>query len=254
MLRVAALILVVLFAHAPVYAVTAFVQSVTARDTGSATTVAATPGTAITAGNLLAVYVHWTSSTSSLVSVTDNKSNTYTLVRCPTISGTTQACGAYASNVVAGSTTVTATFNNSGNLDKRIIVHEVSGVSTGSVTGGPLDCSASNTQINPGNPTDVITSGTCVPSISGGYVFGATGNVSSNGQVPGTGYTQRIDQTTRESEDRIQSSAAAIAATFTPAGAGNNDNWITFVMVFNPPFTSVSAPSGQRKQTRKFGR
>jgi hypothetical protein len=249
--RLAIVLILLLGLAPPAGAAVAFVQSVGFRDLANSTTVARTFGGAVTAGNTIGVYVAWTSDTVNLVSVTDNVGNTYTLVQNPTTAANFRAAGAYARNVTGGSVTITATFDDLNN-DKRLLAHEISGVSTVS----PVDCSRATAQVLPGTGADAISSGSCTTQYPGDYIFGTTSNKTGATQVPGTGFTQRLDAATFESEDLVQSSPAAIAATFTSAVFGGSDTWITLLIAFNAPVVPPpTTPSVQRKPShRRHGR
>jgi hypothetical protein len=200
---------------------------------GSATTVPVTFTSNVVAGNLIAVWVTWGSSTATLNSVTDSLGNTYTIVQ--TVTNTTnsqRSAMAYAKNIAGGANTVTATF--SASIDYRgIIVHEISGADQTA----PLDGNAGQWQTGPGLGTDAVSSGSFTTTKNGDYIFGASMNtgVACAGPAAGTGFTAREAPACGGhsiqpiSEDRIQSAAGSIAATFT---ASSNNSHLTQAMAF----------------------
>lgn len=210
----AIVLLLVLGLASPGWAANTLVQSCTAYNGGSGTTVACTLPGSVAAGNTLAVCVYtFAGSLASVTSVAGN-SNTYTGTDTAD-SGTSTLTTLYAKNVNSGSTTVTATLSIS--VPATINVHEVAGPSTSS----PLDGNAINVQIAAGTGTDAITSGPVTTTSNGDYIFGCfadaavvatftagTGftNVDLNGQVVGTEYL-------------IQGSAGSISATATASGS-----------------------------------
>src|SRR4029077_16747530 len=87
-----------------------FVQVKSATAT-TASSVAATFTAAQTAANLNVVAVMWGDTTSAVSSVTDSRSNAYTLAVGPSAANGLTSAIYYAKNIAAGSNTVTVTFN-----------------------------------------------------------------------------------------------------------------------------------------------
>ncbi len=231
---------------APSFAANAFVQAqILGTDGTTATTIAATFSTAVTSGNLVAGACMWGSAnTSDLTSVTDNQSNTYTIVRSIADAGDGQSAATfYRANVTNAPTTVTC--NLAASLPYRgISIHEVSGADTSA----PLGVETGQTQQSPGTGANALTSGSVTTTTNGEYIYGVSFNdgdlgTGSSDFAPGTGFTERSEHlTTTElslaSEDQIQTSAGSIAATFTLA---RNFSHITFIMTFKAAGAGGSA-------------
>ena len=93
---------------------------------GNGSTITATLAQASRAGDLIAIYVSFEGST-SLASVTDDQSDAYTIVQTVDDSGNGQKSStAYAENVAAGVTTITAHLAQS-KCCRLIVAHELSG-------------------------------------------------------------------------------------------------------------------------------
>lgn len=191
----------------------AFVQSKAANN-GLDTVVTITFDSNVTAGNVIAGHVGWSSTTATISSIADGLGNTYTPLNNPTTGAFTRAAQFYAENISGGSCTITVTF--SGLVLAVMVAHEISGVATSSA----LDKNAMNAQTNPGTGTDAVTSTSVTTTTNGQYIFGAVSELNEMGTfTQGTGFTSRVDQAGYSSEDQVQTSAGAIAATFT-ADAG----------------------------------
>jgi chitodextrinase len=209
----------------------AFVQAASNR-AFSGTTITAAFGSAVTSGDVVAVFVSWRTG-STLSSITDNCGGSYTLVNNNT-AGNDSAFAAMAYGTgSSGSCTLIAHFAADPGSDRVIIVHEISGVSTAS----PLDSGQTkiNSQSSPGAGTDAVTSGNITTTINGDYIFGATYNTSANTPTISPGTNDSIRNTSSPdlaSEDRIQSSSGAIAVTFTQNKT--YADFITGVMAFQP--------------------
>lgn len=224
-------------------AAAAFVQSAENRGFG-ATSVTATLPAGLTSGNAVAVWIYWFSATITLDSVTGD--DAYTLKNNPTTNSTSgaRAALAYAWNVSAGGTQVTASF--SGSVTCIIIIHEVSGVDAAS---DPFDGSRINPQTDAGSGTDDITSLTITPTVDGCYIFGGMSSGNAGTISAGTGFTPReFPGTDRFSEDLIQSSAGAIAATFTDTISWGE--YLTGVLALKPP--TVGDPAEENKRRSSF--
>ena len=212
---------------------TAYVQSASANDHYATASASARLAANVTANNAIAVFCGWTGTTQSLVSVTDTQGNSYTVVDNPTSGTYGRAAMAYAIARATAADTVSCNFSTAG-LGKSIAVHEVSGVNTSA----PLDGHKMAVRTSPGTAANAVTSTNITTTTSGDYVLGFTFNSSSNGADwnAGTGYVRRQDLRTAAyavaSEDRIQTTAGAIAATFTATSFGYE--FITGVMAFRP--------------------
>ena len=171
----------------------------------------------LTAGNLFVGFVTWKSSTVTLDSITDTLGHTITLVNNPTATngGNYRSALFYAKNISGGADTLT--FNFSASTTTNGLVHEVSGLDTIA----PLDQSAIVDQTAPGTGTDAVTTGNVTTTTDGQYIFGCSQNDNGIDMSAGTGFTERVAQADElTSEDKIQTSADAVAATWTAVGTG----------------------------------
>ncbi len=215
------------------WATTTHVQLNHVRDVDANATVSvSTPGN-VTTGNAVAGAISWLPTTSNITGVTVC-GNTATLSTGGTVSQGTNISGRgfYYLNVTTGACTVTATFD-AGVTDARMVIHELSGEDTAGTV-----LSACNAQLNPGAGTDAITSTTVSIVSTGDYVFGFTSEKGGVASTPGTGFTQGVDSTTRESEYIANyGSSGNTAATFT----GGNGSWVTCIVSF--PVAGGAAPN-----------
>lgn len=148
--------------------------------------------------------------------VTDTAGNTYALGTSGYRSAGDQSLAIYyAKNIKAGSNTVTVNFGGS-HAWRRILISEYSGIDPAN----PVDAMAKNS----GNATtaaDNMTSSAAATTTSGDLIFGAVENMYIRGNFSaGTGYALRnslSDAGIKETgiEDRLQTFAGPVAATFT---------------------------------------
>ena len=212
----------------------AYVQSASISSDGTtSTTVAVTFGSNVTAGNLIALFVVFNSGANIIDTVADSLGNTYVLADTAVGFAGDSHATYYAKNITGGACTVTVTLTASVGY-RSLVVHEASGLDTTA----PLDQHVINTQTTPGTGANAVTSGSVTTTTDGQYIFGAThvNNVGAGVTVtPGTGLTGResidggADSAPLESEDLIQTSAGAIAATFTQSV---DNNVTTAIMTF----------------------
>jgi hypothetical protein len=220
---------------------TAFVQSARVSQFSSGVTNTVSFTANVTAGNLIAVAIAWTSA-DTLVSVTDNLGNGYELVQNPTTLGTYgRAAGAYAKNIAGGACTVTVTFSPGAFSSRTIIVHEISGADPFS----PLDASAGRGQMDPGPGVDAVRSGAIATTADGDYIFGMTADQGHASTLfPGAQFTSReqfMFPVGVHSVDYIQPSAGPIEATFTNATSLFAD-FVTLIMAFKPVESADTIP------------
>jgi hypothetical protein len=205
----------------------AYVQSKSSRDFGIAS-IPVTFTSNVTAGSVICGFVFWNPSGVTLNSVGDG-TRTFTLLDNPTtVGGGASAAMFYYENHPGGATTVTATFSSTVTGSVTILVHEASGL----LTSSSLDQHVLNPQTAPGTATDAVTSTSVTTTANGEYCAGFT--VSRNGGITITKgsapWVQRESQATvAMSEDQVQSSAGAIAATFT---LSTSDQMLTGIMTF----------------------
>ena len=212
---------------------TAYVQSKALSASASSTTIAVTLDASVGSGNAIVGLVCWGSATESdLASVTDDQGNTYTLVRfVPDTNNSQSIKGFYLANITNAPITITANFSPARPY-RSISLHEVSGVATS----GLLDQDAGQLQTAPGTGPDGVTSGSVITTANGEYIFGGCADTAAlralSQYAGGTGYTRRQEVGSTSvinmaSEDQIQASAGAIAATFT---ATNNDRTVSLIL------------------------
>lgn len=222
----------------------AHVQSGAAGQGASAASISVTIS-AVGSGNLLAGAAFLgTTLVSDFTSITDNQGNTYTIVdKQLGVSVHRVLVTFYCANVTNAPTIITANFANTP-VDIGIFVEEYSGVATSS----PLDGHAIQAVNGPGLGTDAVSSGSITTTLGGDLIYGVGADLNGSATlVQGTGFTSRTlnDSTTSAfitTEDLIQVSAGAIAATFT-FGIGNNDDEIAAVMAFKAPVAGPASPS-----------
>lgn len=219
----------------------AFVQNVdknwfSGSGTTETVTFVSTPG----AGNTIVCYTAWLTTTSNITSVKDGNNTAYTVID-NTTNGTLSQASDYVLANSAGNTgakSITVTWGadpGSGSLQ----CHEVSGVATSNV----LDVHTINIQVNPGTGTNAVTSGNVTPTANGDYLFGASadGNAGTGTWVAGTNVAWTGEGTSGSwyfSEQFVQTTAAAVAATFTNPNAFTQP--ITVIVALKVP----SGPSG----------
>lgn len=204
-----------------------YIQGNTGQNGATAsTTIPVTLTSAVGSGHMLCVTVNWAGLVGeSLVSVTDDKSNTYALVDS-IVNANFCSANAYILNVTNAPQTITATISNSRAFGS-IVVDEWSNVLASSA----LDGHVSQTQTNAGTGANAITSGSITTTANGDLIYGYTVSVSGLGATAGTGFTQRQGlSSTFYTENLIQATAGSTAATFTASSA--TDIFNTFVMAF----------------------
>ncbi len=190
----------------------AYVQSNTNFVGGNATN-SASFSSNVSSGNLIAIGAFWQSNTITLNSITaDCVSGNFVLLSNPTSYSTvSRAAMGYAIINSSGSCTISANFSSA--VNSQILFHEVSGINTSS----PLDGSTMRSQTTPGTGVDAVSSGNITTTQNGDYIFGLGIDASQNSPTwtAGSGFGLKASDTRIQSEDRIQTVAGSIAATFT---------------------------------------
>jgi hypothetical protein len=206
---------------------TAYVQgNIHQNGSTSSATCAVTLTSTVASGNMLCVSLGWVTSTGvDIITVTDDKGNTYTVVdKTFNNPASYSLCDAYCLNITNAPQTITATISTARQFS-TIFVDEWSGIATSSA----LDGHAIN-QLNGASGTDIATSTAITTTANGDLIYGVCICINSVGISAGTGFTQRQNvASTFLTESLIQGSAGSIAATATPASAGNLN---TAVMAF----------------------
>jgi hypothetical protein len=201
-------------------------QGKTASDFSGAahTTYSITLASAIVSGNGVLGCVGYVG---TLTSVTDDKSNTYTLGSTLTTGGSYSTTAFYALGLTNAPITFTANFSGGGGTYTLISADEFSGIAS-------FDVQAGQTQLNPSG-TDSVSSGSATTAVNGELIYGfifatQTGAASTHGT--GFAYTAaQASDALHYPEFLTQSSAGAVSATATPSG---NDTWNTVLLAFKP--------------------
>lgn len=181
-------------------------------------------GVAVTSGNNVRGWVTWgTAVAGDLISVTDNKSNTYTI--SDKILGTTNnqsLASFHKENITNAPTTITA--NITGGIGAcGIIIEEWSGEDN---SGTAINAHGGQRQVSPGTGTDAVSSGNITTNVDGCNICGAAMDVNFVGTAlgVGTGETLSDDYYTDakcKSESETQPTQGNVAATFTLIGSSN---------------------------------
>lgn len=236
----------------------AFVQATNAFAAGFSTFIqssafASTP----TSGNTLLVSVWWDNEgASGITSVSDSASNSYTLIGSSSFtSANAQSVRlARALNIAVSTThTVKANFATGSAQAFRIVVHEVSGIST----------LAQNTYSE--STTATPTAATITSSTDGQYYFAAIMDDSGStiAYTPGIGFTEPAGATASPAageamvEFQVQSAAGGLAASWIRPVSGHNVWGVaTFVATTSgsDTFFAVGQPmSGMGRTIRVIG-
>jgi hypothetical protein len=181
---------------------------------GPATTISATLGTAVPAGGLIIATVCYLNMDAfDTITMADDKSNTWTPLMTRVISGSgPYGClPFYAFNVSGGPSVITATFPS--NSVPAIFVDSFTNIAaTSPVDGTPVGANPAS----PGTGTDAVSSGNTTTAVNGDLIYGMGISIHSSGLTVGTGFTGYVaSASTWYTESKIQSSAGAVAATFT---------------------------------------
>jgi hypothetical protein len=214
-----------------------FVQSATGWASpwnDGASTIAATFGANVTAGDVIALYVTYVGGT-SIDSISDTLGNAYTIVDTIDDGGDSQKSStAYTTSVGGGDGIVTVTFKDS-QCCRVLIAHELAGADIAS----PLDGHSAHEDGSPGTQPNDVTPDSMTTTADRDYVFAATSNASNeSGETiaAGSGSSLRVDDQPPEgnptvSEDQLQAAHGAISSTFT---FSKNGAALTMQMAFKP--------------------
>lgn len=216
------------------WAAPAHVQSPTPVTGSSGTTLAIAYGSNVTAGNLLVCHIY---ANHGISGVADSRSQTFTSAVNVTDGATYALATFYYANTTGGADTVTVTFAGAITY-ASLQCSEYSGVATSS----PLDKFASNSQTTPGTGANAVTSGSVTTTTDGQLIVGWSTalTVGAGTTSAGTGFTGRTNVFGDTlCEDQVQTSAGAIAATFTSTSA--TSNFITLITTYKAP--AATGPS-----------
>jgi hypothetical protein len=198
----------------------------------SQSTIAVTLGATIGVGNHICGYFEGaTGAGISISSITDDKSNNYTIVDTllDTSTNVLSASSFYLLNITNSPITITITISSATTF-LNIIVDEFSGAV------GGLDVHAINLQASVATTSNAVTSGSVTAPNGGSLVFGATANQGNSNATTGTGFTTgQVSEPAGDdfayTEHILSRAAGSVAATFTSSAT---DNYLTAIMVFRP--------------------
>ena len=197
----------------------AFVQVKAATPSAPSTSVSVTYTLAQSAGNLNVVAVGWNDATSTVSAISDSRGNTYTLAIGPTTGTGLRQSIYYAKNIVAGSNTVTVTFNQAAAfVDVRAL--EYSGLDTAN----PLDVAAgaAGTGI-------LANSGVMTTTSASELIFGA-GMTSTHFTGPGSGFISRI--ITNPDADIAEDQVVSSTGSYSASAPATSSRWVMQVTTF----------------------
>lgn len=206
--------------------------------------------TGVTAGNAIVAGVYWSHASNTFDSITVTTcTGAFTLYNNPTTaSGTGKgATGADLSIGVGGNCTFTANFSGVVS-EAKIWVHEVGGVSGGSVAGNLSDTDAfRNTTCTDCIP-DVAGQLAITPTVNGAYFFGLSASIGSPALSPGTDFTDgATDDLRGTAEYYIQPTAASHATTFSRTDTTGGTAAV-FALVLQPAATGTTNFLRRRQQ------
>ena len=169
------------------------------------------------AGSTIVAYVIW-DNTGSVI-VTDSLGDHFVSVSAPTIwSGGYSAQVFYATNILGGADTVTATFRNSVSSFGIVYAHEYAGISVANPVDVTVAASGSSSS---------LSSGIATTTSANDLIFGA--GVSDNAvTAAGSGFTARDMAYGNITEDRTASSTGSYSATATH----NGSSWAMQMVAF----------------------
>lgn len=231
----------------------------TPADGTTSTSVSVVLTSAVGSGHAVMGYVSYGDGSVGISSVTDDKSNTYTVVdQIADSPNAQQYASFYLLNVTNAPQTITVNFTGPFAF-RAICVDEFSGIATTLA----LDGHTGQVQTGVGTGTNAATSGNTTTTAAGDLIYGMIGDDSNltNLIAPGTGflrlnsYDGAGNGLPMATEWALQGSASsATAATFT--SAVGSSTLITMVMAFKAaaaaappwlPMTNDPMPSFERK-------
>lgn len=201
--------------------------------------------TGVTAGNALAVGVYWNHATTTLSSVTlTTCTGTVTLYDNGQASGNAKgSTGAVFGVGVGGNCTITANFSAAA-TEAKIWVHEVSGVSGGTIAGNLADTDATRNTTCTDCMPDVAGQLAITPTVNGAYFFGLAVGGGSPALSPGTDFTDgATDDLRGTAEYYVQPTAASHATTFSRTDTVSATH-VVFALVLQPSPPASGAPRG----------
>jgi hypothetical protein len=187
-------------------------------------------------GNNVKGWCQWgTASAADLVSVSDDKLNTYAI--SDKILGTTngQSLGAFhAENLTNAPVTITVKYT-ANTINCSILIEEWSGEDS---SGTALNAHGGQRQADPATTTDAVSSGNITTNVDGCNICGTAADVAgtSTALAVGTGYVLADNyyvDVKEISESKTQTTQGAVAATFTMTTAANET--LAIAVAFSPP-------------------
>lgn len=211
-----------------------FVQSKRAVGAASASTLAVTLTNPVLPGSTIVVMAGWdlVGAANVTAMASDSLGNSYAPANVIETLGVTpnQRAATFVGKIgVGGPCTVTVAFSQEC-TNRGAIVHEVSDADHTS----PLHVSAAQYQPTPGTGVDAVTSGIQATTVGGCDIVGFTSLYGGGASIAaGTGFIGRdnIGGAFIASEDRVQTTAGPIAATFT---IGADSPGLTFMLALKP--------------------
>lgn len=192
----------------------AFVQDAYRADLGggSVASVQQAFSSNVTTGNHIYVAMRHGSIDSDITpTVTDNQGNTYTLIGKSFNSGESAWVGHWhAQNVTGGAVTVTVSFSPNVDDFTYLYIRESSGIATSDA----LDDHSERIAFISDTGTDATTGTAITTTVANDMVLGTlfSGTVT---QTTGTGWTQRRDEDRLHAQDKNQTTAGSVTATWT---------------------------------------
>jgi|GEM_PF-506743 len=222
----------VMFAGSVAQAAPVFKQLKFTQKSGGGSTVTAAFPSANTVGSLIVVSVEWNSAATP--TITDSKGNTYTSAGAALTTPSTmyKEQTFYASNVAAGTNTVTATFTGATTSDRLIYAHEYGGMATSS----PVDATTSQTG------TAAVMSTGSLTTTSANTLLYAVGMGKNQVTSVTPGFTMRSTNASNLTEDQAVTSAGSYSATATQNSNGWSFRMIAFKAAAQVPAAPTSAP------------
>lgn len=203
----------------------------------TSTTIAQTFGSAVTVGNRIVVAVSWSAGgATNYPTIADTRGNVYTRHIDDYDTANLQGLAVYSAPVTTGGTnTVTCTFGTTTDY-RRLSIHEYSGISSSN----PIDTTDKNKVTSGGSTaTDGVTSTASNTTTDGCLIYGARQHDQAG--VPtvtaGTGFTSRTNNNEHSTEDRIQTTAGSVAATWTHS---TSTGYLAQMVAFRPAAADTS--------------
>lgn len=201
----------------------------------SAVTSAGCSLTGVTAGNALAIGVYFNDATGTLDSVTMSTcTGSVTLYNNGQATGNIKgSTGAVFDVGVGGNCTITANFSESM-TEAKIWVHEIAGLSGGSVAGNLADTDTFRNTTCTDCVPDVAGQLAVTPTVNGAYFFGLAVTSATPALSPGTDFLDgATDDSRGTAEYYIQPTATSHATTFSRDNT-TGATLVAFALVLQP--------------------